>query len=157
MGCYLMLSVQRFEARREMLQHIKNHLSNSELTAIRINLQNKHELHWEETNEFSYRGEMYDVVKIETSGNQTVYFCIADHRETELLQQLEIQIDKDKSTKNSTNGLVKSIIKLIPKLEDHLENDLIHLSNPKNRLAIHTFISYNSIKLELTSPPPKNI
>ena len=140
-----------------MVQHIKTHIPDSELTLIKITSQNKNDLHWKEANEFSYQGLMYDVVKIEKFPTQTTYFCIADHREMELLQKLEIQIEKDKSTKSNKNTLVKSLIKVIPKVEIDIENNSANIQYCKNHISTETFSSFNSLKLDLISPPPKFI
>ena len=138
-----------------MLQHIKTHVPDSELTLIKITNQNKNDLKWKDANEFSYHGLMYDVVKTEKSKNQTSYFCIADHREMELLQQLENQIDQNKSTKSSKNSLVKSLIKVIPKVNNEVESTIAHIRLNKNNISTEIFEVYNSLKLELNIPPPK--
>ncbi len=140
-----------------MLQHIKSNLPDSELTHIEITFQNKNELHWKEANEFEYKGTMYDIVKMEKDNGHIVYHCIADQREMELLQQLEIQINKDKSTKNSKNNLAKNLLKVIPKVEHSVDDEIAKVHVPKNQISTATYTLYNSLKPELYIPPPKVI
>lgn len=156
-GCYLVVSIQKYEARREMLQHIKAHIPDSELVHIELTFQNKNEFHWKEANEFNYKGVMYDIVKIEKSDVGTIYHCIADHREMELLKQLEIQINKDKSTKNNKNNLAKNLIKILPKIESQTESDSVLIHVPEANISTEALQFYNSIKLEFISPPPRFI
>ncbi|HEY1046941.1 MAG TPA: hypothetical protein VGF79_10920, partial [Bacteroidia bacterium] len=41
-------------------------------------------LEWEHSKEFEYKGEFYDVVKSETNGDTTYYWCWWDYEETQL-------------------------------------------------------------------------
>ncbi|MDZ7680496.1 MAG: hypothetical protein U5J63_02010 [Fodinibius sp.] len=45
-------------------------------------------LKWHESEEFEYRGQMYDVIKKEDHGNTTWYYCYWDKAETKLLNHL---------------------------------------------------------------------
>jgi hypothetical protein len=59
------------------------------LTKLAVSKQNEDRLKWHEEKEFEYLGEMYDVVKSETSGDTTYYWCWWDHEETDLNNKLE--------------------------------------------------------------------
>lgn len=45
-------------------------------------------LEWEDEREFEYRGQMYDVVKMNTEGDSIRFICYRDHAESRLEQEL---------------------------------------------------------------------
>jgi len=62
-------------------------------------------LEWEDEMEFSYKGEMYDVIEKQINGNRTIFRCIADTNETSLLREFQ------KNTKrNTSNSFIAQLI-----------------------------------------------
>ncbi|GGG45807.1 hypothetical protein [Bizionia arctica] len=147
--------VHKYEIKQELLSILKTGSSDTNLTIIKITSKNKKDIHWKETNEFKYKGEMYDVVKIEkTDSKTTLYYCIADSKERELLADLENQINKNKTTKNGKVRTVKVVVKIIPKEEINLtdKHSILLLQNKK--IYSHCLSFYNSVKMDIESPPP---
>lgn len=57
-------------------------------------------LHWVHEKEFSYNGNMFDVIKKETIGNKVIFFCFADTKEDLLETSFEIHFQNGKETKS---------------------------------------------------------
>lgn len=49
-------------------------------------------LEWEHEREFEYQGEMYDVIKQQSSRDSITYLCIWDHAETKIKKQLNLLV-----------------------------------------------------------------
>lgn len=65
------------------------------------------DVHWENEKEFSYKSEMYDVVKVETIENLYYYTCYKDYKETHLKHGLLAFFKKLSSKKRSSRGIQK--------------------------------------------------
>jgi hypothetical protein len=79
------------------LQKQKNH---KDVVEISLSDEQSKQLYWEDKDEFSYKGEMYDVIEKKTVKNQLVIRCIDDKKETSLLN--EYQKNNKKNSSNST-------------------------------------------------------
>lgn len=108
---------------------------------------------WEETNEeFSYRGELYDVVSIKT-GKDSIRICaLKDDRENQLEKQMEtIRHTKDDTHTNPVLSLMKFFSAF-----DHVNTGMVFLSNA---IPVHYSINPNPVYIscdqEIHSPPPR--
>lgn len=96
-GFYAILSYERHEIREEMEQKLLNSLEESELICIVENAENLPKIAWERPEkEFSFEGNLYDVVYKESAFGVTYYYCLSDKDET----ILEAKIDKLLETQN---------------------------------------------------------
>lgn len=82
---YSLFSWRRAHVREEMRALIFKGLPREDL----VHLTFSHDqlpglLHWEKKDEFRYRGEMYDVVDSESRNDSIHYWCMHDHRESQL-------------------------------------------------------------------------
>ncbi|SRX75936.1 hypothetical protein [Aequorivita antarctica] len=78
-GAYIILRIQQHQIRREIVHQIKQGISEKDLTSITVSSENENQLIWKDHEEFSYKGTMYDIVRIEVLDNNTkVYHCISD-------------------------------------------------------------------------------
>src|SRR5690349_3355175 len=59
-------------------------------------------LNWEEDNEFSYEGDMYDVAEKKVIDGKMHLLCIPDKKESKLLQQYQEQTNKSQSQDKTT-------------------------------------------------------
>lgn len=55
-------------------------------------------INWEEEGEFSYHGQMYDVIETKKENGQLIIRCIADKDETALIEQFRKQNERSRST-----------------------------------------------------------
>lgn len=153
LGNYVLLMVHKYEVKRELISLLKTGVADAQLTTIKITSKNKKDIHWKEAHEFKYKGEMYDVVKTEKKdANTTIYYCITDSVERQLLTDLENQTDQNKTTKSSKINTTKGIVKIIPKEEFDLNLPILPL---KNKTIASQYLSfYHSVKIDIESPPP---
>ena len=109
------------------------------------------QLNWEGDGEFSFNGEMYDVIEKTTTNNKIVIRCISDKKETALLKQIA---DNWRENRKS-NNIVNEFFQLL--------QTLFHYSEPdkrfQNELCKHSFHSL-FVKLpfqakKTSTPPPR--
>jgi hypothetical protein len=107
-GYYLCYRLMQFGIREGIEQQIKNGLKTEELSLVVTSINNESGISWIEKNkEFSYQGEMYDIVKTKIQGQSRYYYCINDHKEKQLianyLKTHNSRKESEKKIKNSTN------------------------------------------------------
>lgn len=85
MGYYVFYSIQLHQAKRTMERQVLAGLPDSLLVTI----EGSDALSWhEDGREFSLNGEMYDVVRSVVKDGKTIYSCVNDKKEKELLNRL---------------------------------------------------------------------
>jgi len=71
---------------------------------------------WHETEEFTYRGQLYDVVRQRVTPDSVTYFCWPDHEEEQLLAQVAAQIRELVHPDASTHKSAKKVFDYLAKL-----------------------------------------
>lgn len=105
----VIFSVRQYQIRREMQERMLSDLPESALQVIALHPSEMKNLVWHHPTEFFYQGEMYDVVRREQcSDSLTVFYCLADSRETELFAFLEPFISKRTGNDPLTAHTVKA-------------------------------------------------
>lgn len=93
-----MFQVWQIKIKREIKFIILKGIKNEELTLLKIPLKfhtrNNPDFQFEETDEFSYYGEMYDIVRKEHHADTIWYYCLQDRDETLLISSINILIEK---------------------------------------------------------------
>ncbi|WP_116693103.1 hypothetical protein [Marixanthomonas spongiae] len=141
-----------------MIQQIKAGVADADLTQIRITPENEDQLIWEDGEEFRYKGIMYDVVHTEKVDHKTtVYHCLTDTQETNLLAELQDLIKKNKKTKNNRKNPVKTFFKVLNKIPPQFQKQGIAIFEPTPEVNFHYVNYYNPPKLDISSPPPKKV
>ena len=144
--------LQKYHLRKEMIERIKEDIPSSELTSITMTSENKTNFDWRDTNEFKYEGVMYDVVKTEKVNSETtVFYCLTDHLEMKLLAQLETQ--KNKNSNQDKNSPLKEVLKVFFKVES-LNGQRFVSTESRRPITIININFYNSLTLDVSSPPP---
>ena len=87
------LQERRLSAKQEAKRTIEKKEANA-LKRLRFSFSESKQLEWEGVNEFSFEGNMYDVVEQRASGDSITYLCYADEKETWLTHELD-EIFKD--------------------------------------------------------------
>jgi len=92
-GCLLIFKLQQFQVRQHVKHHILSNLSDNELILIKLPANKRQEgtfpYHFWDSDEFSYAGKMYDVVRQENHKNTIWYYCFPDEKETNILANLD--------------------------------------------------------------------
>jgi hypothetical protein len=108
-GYHAILSIEKEEIREKVEQQIIKSLKKSDLICIIANAENISKIEWERPEkEFSFEGDLYDVVYSESVCGITHYYCLRDIDETKLKRKIDILLE------NQTERLpVQSHSKLI--------------------------------------------
>ena len=156
-GSYVILKIQQHQLHPEIIDQIKSGISEKDLTSIAISSKNEKELIWEDEEEFSYKGEMYDVVYVEILNENTkIYHCISDIQETNLIAKYHKELQKKQKSKNNRTNSVKTV-KFLQKVNPLPQKEEVAFTNN----AVHTnfiyYENYSPRSLEISSPPPKQV
>lgn len=89
-GYIVVFEIQKHGIRREIKQQIKAGVPQAELVLFKI-CEEKPDPAFQrvDEHEFRYDGKMYDIVRQESHGDRTWYYCLADEKETQLFAHLE--------------------------------------------------------------------
>jgi hypothetical protein len=112
-------------------------------------------IHWEDENEFSFRGRMYDLVEKKLHGDQLVLVCISDEKETALLDDFAKNI-YNKEGGNSSKKHQSQVIRLVlsPFILEQPAVSLTTLSR-----SVKKFTRYSEllpqVYFNIITPPPR--
>jgi len=158
-GVYPVLKLMQWRAENSMRENLKQHLPDEELSVFVDAYKNK-DIKWEEADkEFSYKGEMYDVVHVKQGSGRPVYYCLSDKKETEICTLINKVISRDGNnslTHTNTTKLVKLFIQVFTPSERYYHvpslqgDDLLRMNNYRSCYYSVCFIQVNN-------PPPEYI
>ncbi|MEO6220819.1 MAG: hypothetical protein ABIO81_10355 [Ginsengibacter sp.] len=114
---------------------------------------NYKQIYWEEEGkEFSFKGEMYDVVKIKIINDEVVLYCIHDKKEKMLIDNYNLITKNNSSSEKKRKDNIGNAINLFINKEE--KNNAVNFP-----LGAGSFYSYDSPLPEsfiyIVSPPPK--
>jgi hypothetical protein len=149
-GYYIFFNVVQNNIRHDIKEQIRAGMTESELTMIEITVQNEAEIRWIEHNrEFTYRGNMYDVVKIKPVRDGKILYCINDIRERKLIT--------DFAKKNESNQKVRKLLSNFSNNFLPQPGMLRYINESSDQdFLLYTFDIQSKIK-ETADPPPKLI
>jgi len=104
-GYFLVFHVQLSTIKSEMKAFLQNGKNHSDAIQISLTKEQCSQLEWEDETEFKYKGEIYDVIEKKMIGNGVVLNCIADSKETELLQEFQRNTNRNRS-----NSIISQLI-----------------------------------------------
>jgi hypothetical protein len=148
-GYYLWFSYAKNNIQKEIRQEIRKGLAEKDLTVISVPLDDESGIRWLKAGkEFTYHGEMFDVVKIKTDKDKKYFYCINDAKEKKLLADFSNHNEPDSKTRK-----LLSFFQYIYILQAESFFNILETSN--HDYCINSFAIVSTIK-EVTSPPPKN-
>lgn len=89
---YLFYAQKKREIRREVKHRILAGMDDNELTLLKFTKNEAENLYWEHSREFEFQDQMYDVVRMEESGDTIFYYCWEDHAETRANHKLKTAV-----------------------------------------------------------------
>ena len=109
------------------------------------------QLDWEGDDEFSYKGEMYDVIEKKTEDAKLVIRSIADKKETALLNKV-----KDHWNQNEkSNKVADELFQLLQSLFHSSKAEELVLIKPSvNRISFISLSLPSQVK-KIPTPPPR--
>ncbi len=148
-GVAVYFPVQKFLIKKE----IKKNLPEKALFSITLNSNNKHELNWEDDDEFHYKGDLYDVLKKkENHDGSTTFFCVNDSKENALFVNMD-KLIKEKSSKG--NLLLKNMMQLQWMHPASKQKNIVDFPLSKNKNNFSYSFSYQFSLAKSVSQPPE--
>lgn len=139
------------------MQALRNNPRHKDIEHFEFNLVNGEpsdpSFKWEEENEFSFRGRMYDVIEKKQEGNKFIIACVNDTKEDVLINELS-GIQKERNSKPLKGG--PSLYFLFGLFFSSGEN--IGITPPGEEIISYNFcynISFSSISADIQTPPPR--
>lgn len=102
-GLFLIFCYRQQEVKWEMKQYLSRNLQHASLTVFAFSLQDKKNINWEANDEFSFQGQMYDVIKELQLGDTTIVYCVPDSKETALIKSFLQQSEKQAPLKEKNS------------------------------------------------------
>ncbi|MGE5520295.1 MAG: hypothetical protein ACM3VS_10245 [Candidatus Dadabacteria bacterium] len=106
-GYHLLFLLERWEAKCDIEQLLHKGTHKDIKTIVVENTRRNKEIQWVNDHEFRWNGKMYDIVHKQTNGSKTIIFCIADERESELIDNYIQLTQHDGKDQNSTISLLR--------------------------------------------------
>jgi hypothetical protein len=108
-GTLTWMYFNKLQIKKSVKRAIIHGVPDHQLNLILITKKERHLLHWKHSKEFEYLGEMYDIVRQESWGDTTHYWCWWDKEETNLNQYINTLaygfIDKSLERKSKLENL----------------------------------------------------
>jgi len=154
-GYFFTYRVIKWHIHKEVTSQISlGQYHSSALTRISLTQEQLRLLEWEEENEFRYQEEWYDVIESKRSGDSTIFFCIKDDKDTQLVSNVESllqDIDKESSKGNFRYTLKK----LSDTYYSEIHSTLIFILPEQSIFSIQPAPSVVQTFTSQLSPPPK--
>ena len=102
-GFYPVYVILQLQARQEIKMRIKQGVPESEIHKIVFAVNEK--INWvRKGKEFSFKNQLYDVVRKEYLKDHVIYYCINDKQEEKLFAGLDEMVRKQMADKDSSQG-----------------------------------------------------
>lgn len=148
-GYYLWFSILQFEIQSEVSAEIEKGVQDKDLTAIEVETAHPEGIQWiKPGKEFRYKGDMYDVVRSSVQGKKTVYHCIRDKKEKQLISHFyrHQKAKKDLEKKLKRIFQYKFVFAKNTPDQDMLTSEVVY--SPYGN-------QYCSPSFDIHSPPPR--
>ncbi|MEI8201801.1 MAG: hypothetical protein WCH34_02240 [Bacteroidota bacterium] len=157
-GYYVAFGLFRHIIRVEAEQNMIKSLKYQDLQAFSFNQTLNHDFVWTENNkEFSFKGELFDVVKIISYQGEFQYLCLHDKKESVLMASFSKMLEKDFWGNRTAKHPVSKIIELLTLDSFCLnENKSLPAFHPSTKLDFIYSVSLKCIDLQVLKLPPKN-
>ena len=158
-GHLFVFKIQQHEIRQEIKRQIKAGVPEAELVLLKISrtmedrpnrfFQRIHQL------EFPYNGSMYDIVRQESHGDTTWYYCLADEKETQLFANLDELVKQDMAGNPQHRKQIDELLRLLGALYCSHKTEGFFIFSNEQKAA--TFFSFNLKTWDFppSTPPPE--
>jgi hypothetical protein len=150
-GYFLWFRISQQVNYSQVRREIRAGLDDRFLDVIRVPADGVKNITWTKPDkEFSFRGEMYDVVKSKTEPGAVVYYCLKDTTEKALIARFSRKAHEEQQR--------TKMLKKIPLLSFIFQPDTLgSLAAPCSTLLIFWQSFYHSPEMESHSPPPNDL
>jgi hypothetical protein len=147
-GYFLWFSACQKNLQKEIRHEIRKGLRKDDLSLIIVSGTGKPGISWiKPGKEFTYHGEMYDVVKMEVHNGMNYYYCINDIKEKQLISSYN---KKNNHKREAAKKLREFKYQYVPQ-----KNSFIYYSHIIDFSSPTIACIYESNIIDILSPPPK--
>ncbi|HAQ38574.1 MAG TPA: hypothetical protein DCQ58_08705 [Saprospirales bacterium] len=154
----MLLYYQKKQVKRAVKWKMIADIDKDELVLLKLSKNEQlTQLHWEHAREFSYKGEMYDIVYSKKTTDSSYYWCWWDHEETKLNKQLKNLVRQvfshnplKKDRENKLLNFYKNLYFPPQLIISSLANEFLNTSNN------YTITLYSVCPNPPPKPPPES-
>jgi len=147
LGYYFIFQIFKYKVRKE-IEHV-SYSGSASFTVLQIlNPSLDPDFKRIERKEFRYRGSLYDIIKEERSGDMTIFYCIHDKKEENLLAAMNA-VNKNKFLLSLWQHLIKIAI---PPVEVLCANPIVFLV-----IFPEITVKLPSVIVSKLNPPPESV
>lgn len=150
-GFYIYFAVRLTEIRKEM-RHELSLLPSEELTVIEVDRE-KFQPSWLDEKEMEWKGEMYDIARVEITDHFAKVYCLHDEAEVGLLAFINTVIDTAANDKSQAPPSMQQFLSL-----EFLPSQKSFLYEPVSIPVFHSS-KYSPLMPQdghsITAPPPR--
>jgi len=141
--------------RAETFQIIDEHPAAIPLAKMVVFSSIKDHPDFQNSREILYNNEMFDVVYIKCSGNDRLYYCVMDNKDTKI-QTAFSSLDQVKNNPNSTSGqYAASVLKNLVKHYLQVPEICLNENYQLKKFTLIYNLNPQSVIPEKISPPPR--
>ncbi len=147
-GYYLFSIAYETYLKEEMKEFVLSKIDKKNLTVISYS-DNIDEIKWENNREFSFKNEMYDVIKRDTINKKIFLYCIDDKKETSLIAKYN-EATKHQNSGKKNKGVEKSNTIFCEVFKA--------FTYPQVNVAVTKMLYASTLQntyVNITTPPPK--
>lgn len=149
------VNMKRATIRQEVSALIDRGIDSDILTLLEFKLDEiDYLVKWEHSREFKYQGEMYDVVRMDTSNQTLQIWCWKDHDETNLNENLKELVQQSPHDQQQNNQQYLRLLHFYSHLYYAEKNDLTNLTEWNLWTFIPYVGHYEKVYLSPPNPPP---
>jgi len=158
--CYLLIfKSQQFQIRKEIKYRIKAGVPDDELVLITIPNslleENNPIFQWIHKKEFRYKGNMFDIVHKDVYKDSTQFYCLSDHKETQLFANLDQLVKKEMSQNSEKKQQRDRVSYLLNSIYICKTSNHIFVNSSKEIEFLDYFFHSKTWKKTPNTPPPK--
>ena len=153
-GYHIIFYLQQEGIKTEMREAIRMQTYSEDETDFVFSVNDKQsmkQLDWEGDDEFSFNGEMYDVIEKKTENGKLIIRSIADKQETALLKKAKDHWNQNEKSNKVADELFQLLQSLFhsPKAEE-----LVLIKPSENRISFISLPLPSQVK-KIPTPPPR--
>ncbi len=107
---------------------------------------------WIHSREFKYNGDMYDIVNKKETDVQLIVHVINDTKEKKLEEEFEKRIHKNFTENKHLPLTIKYSLSISEPVKS---NQISFINDQQSTVDCQLYNSYNSLHLDIPSPPPR--
>lgn len=160
MGIYLWMQGRVEVAQKAAASHIKKQLQKEDEVLLEFTTYESITLLvWEHSREFEYKGEMYDIIRMETNGDSVWYWCYHDKKETKLRKNIQSLLAYFLGTSPQNRTHQKHLVDFFKTLYCHSDVSQDRLPDIQNTSRDFRYnpIGFTEIWTDPHFPPPKKV